>query len=365
MRLARRALLPIISLLVVLVAAMPQVSGAVLGSGTLSSFTITPASQSNPTGAPQSYTITFSCAGVSGGGCGTNAQISIPLDQPNATNPPMTDPSWLYRAVGTPASIIASGPTISGNNLIVDLAPGLIAGTSYSIQLSATPPTGTTWNNTTWTMNPSFSSDEIPAKPVSTPATSTATAKPQTSVSKTTVDGGSVYLTNGTVTYNITAKCSTPTTGRLDATTATLTDTFPVGVVPDAATAVPPPTSSSQSGGQYTWTWTFDSSDLSTMPAGCAAGATGPTSFVVPATTPASVPSPNKLTNNVQFSATGPNVLAPGTTTSTSQSSQSIALVSTPSPNPGGPGYATITKSAVAPLYQSSPNGYLATYPGN
>lgn len=338
-----------------------SVAGAA-GTGETGLITISPSNQTRPTGSPQTYTINLSCQGTAGGQCGPDLQVTIPLD--TSTTPSMTDPSWIYAATSTPAGLLASGPTVVGTNLVVTLDPTVfIGGFSGSISLTATPPGQITPNNTTWTMNPTLSGTGIPSVSVPTPATSTATAAPKVAVTKATADGGSVYTAGSVITYSITTSCSTNPIGGLELQSASLVDPLPAGLTYVSST----PTGATYDPITNTVRWDFDSSDLSTMPAGCTPGATGPTTFTVTTTAPDTVPVNPLLNNKVTFSGTGPDAQVPAGVSSSGSAQVPVQIILDPNPGPG-PGYATITKSSLAPIAQpgiTSGNQYVGTYSGN
>ena len=358
-----RSVILAISLLV-LVPGVASTAGALGANATGESalMTISPANQTQPSGAAQTYTINLSCQGTGGGACGPNLTVTIPLD--TSTTPSMTDPSWLYTAASTPGTLLASGPTVVGTDLVMTLDPTVfVSGFSGAITLKATPPNDVTPNRTTWQMAPTLTGNNITPVTVPTPATSTATASPKVSITKATADGGSVYTVGSPITYSMNAKCTTDALGSLFLENATIVDPLPAGL-----TYV----SSTPAGGVFdpssnAVTWSFTSSDLATMPAGCAPGATGPTSFSVTATAPATVPSNPLLNNTVSFSGTGPDAQDPGGVTSSSSAQVPVQLIAEPNVGPG-PGYVQITKGSLAPIAQpgiTSGNQYIATFSGN
>jgi len=348
-----------LTVVLALAAAVLPVSAA---PGQTALISISPATQTQPTGAAQTYAINVSCQGTAGTHCGPNATITIPLD--TSTTPSMTDPSWAYSATSGFAGLITSGPTVVGTDLVITLDDSkFIAGFSGSIELKATPPNLVTPNRTSWEMEPRLSADSIESVTAPTPANSVATANPRVAVTKRTTNYGSVFEVDSTVSYTLTARCNNASTGSLYARTAVLVDTLPADL-----TFV----SSSPAGGIYdssahTVTWSFTNADLTTMPSGCALGATGPTTFVIVTTAPPAVPAQPKITNTATFSGTGPDATNPAGLTSTATAETPIQLVTEPSLEPG-PGYATIAKSSIAPLAQpgiTRGNQYVGTFAGN
>jgi len=348
-----------LTVVLALAAAVLPVSAA---PGQTALISISPATQTQPTGAAQTYAINVSCQGTGGAQCGPNTTITIPLD--TSTTPSMTDPSWTYSATSGFAGLITSGPTVVGTDLVMTLDDTrFIAGFSGSIELKATPPNLVTPNRTSWEMEPTLSADSISPVTVTTPVQSIATANPRVAITKRTTNYGSVFDLDSTVSFTLTAKCNNASTGSLYVTNAALIDTLPAEL-----TYV----SSSPAGGVYdasthTVTWSFADSDLSTMPAGCAEGATGPTTFEIVTTAPSAVPADPKLINSATFSGTGPDATDVAGLTSTATAETPVQVITEPNREPG-PGYAAITKSSIAPLAQpgiTKGNQYVATFAGD
>ncbi|MEO7016073.1 MAG: hypothetical protein ABI067_05965 [Leifsonia sp.] len=272
----------------------------------------------------------------------------------------MTDPSWLYSATSGSAGLITSPPTVVGNNLVFTLDDAtFIGGYSGTIRLQMTPPNHITPNNTTWSVLPTISGDNITDAVAPTAAASTATAKPLPVVTKATADGGSVYEAGSAVNYAIKATCSTSNSGNLYMTQGSLVDQLPAGMT----------YTSSSNGGVYdpianTVTWVFP--DGASTPAGCAAGATGPNLFTVSLVAPAPAPAVEPLVNKATFAGTGPDATVPAGVGGTTNAQVPVQIVDT-APTGPGPGYATISKTSLAPIPQPGVPGnqYVATYPGN
>jgi hypothetical protein len=321
-------------------------------------ITIDPASQSQPSGAAQTYNIAISCQGAGNSECGPNTTITIPLD--TSTTPSMTDPSWVYSATSGSAGLITSPPTVVGNNLVFTIDDSaFVGGYSGTIRLLATPPNHITPNNTSWSLRPTISGDNIADAIAPVAASSVATSKPLPAVTKKTADGGSVYEAGATVSYSIAATCSSATTGNLYMTAATLVDQLPTGVI----------YAGSNNGGVYdslagTVTWTF--TDAASIPAGCGAGTTGPNSYIVSVVTPTPAPAVEPLVNHATFTGTGPDATDPAGVGGTTTAQVPIQLVDS-APTGPGPGYASISKTSLAPIPQAGVPGneYVATYPGN
>jgi hypothetical protein len=321
-------------------------------------ISISPASQSHPSGDAQTYNIAISCQGAGQSECGPNSTITIPLD--TTTTPSMTDPSWLYSATSGSAGLITSPPTVVGNNLVFTLDDSaFVGGYSGTIRLSVTPPNHTTPNNTAWSVLPTVSGDNIVDTVAPDAATSTATSKPLPAVTKRTADGGSVYEAGATVNYTIAATCSTANSGNLYMTAGTLVDQLPDGVT----------YTSSSNGGVYdaaanTVTWTF--SDAASIPTGCGAGSSGPNSYTVSVVSPDPAPAVEPLVNKATFAGTGPDATDPAGVGGTTTAQVPVQIVNS-APTGTGPGYASISKTSLAPIPQPGVTGnqYVATYPGN
>ena len=321
-------------------------------------ISISPASQSHPSGNAQTYNIAISCQGAGQSACGPNSTITIPLD--TSTTPAMTDPSWLYSATSGSAGLITSPPTVVGNNLVFTLDDSaFVGGYSGTIRLSVTPPNHTTPNNTTWSVLPTVSGGNIVNTEAPDAATSIATSKPLPVVTKRTADGGSVYEAGATVNYSIAATCSTANSGNLYMTAGTLVDQLPNGVT----------YSGSSNGGVYdaganTVTWTF--SDAASIPTGCGAGSSGPNSYTVSVVSPTPAPAVQPLVNRATFAGTGPDATDPAGVGGTTTAQVPVQIVDD-APTGPGPGYASISKTSLAPIPQPGVTGnqYVATYPGN
>ena len=325
-------------------------------------ITIRPAAQTHPTGAEQTYRIAVSCQGTGGSQCGPNLTITIPLD--TSITPPMTDPSWTFSATAAQAGLITSGPTIVGNELIMTLDTStFVGGFSSTLQIHATPPNLVTPNNTSWEMLPTLSGDAISDVTAPAAAASVATATPKVSVAKATVDGGSVYEVDSPIDFRITAKCSTSSTGSLDLTEGKLVDHLP----PDLTYVSSTPPGGVYDPADHSVTWTFSDSDLTSMPTGCASGATGAQTFTVSTTAPSDVPPTQPIRNLAAMHGTGPDATDPDGVKSQALASIPLQIVNEPSPVPG-PGYASIRKDSLAPIAEpgiSSGNQYVSTFAGN
>ncbi len=321
-------------------------------------ISITPAAQSQPTGAAQTYSIALSCQGAGASECGPGSEITIPLD--TTTTPSMTGGLWTYAATSGLAGFVTGAPTIEGNSLVIPINDSDFAGGfSGNVTLKMTPPNDVTPNDTTWQVDPTVTGGNIAPTTVPTPAQSTATATPVPTITKATADGGTVYEQNGQVTYNIQVGCNTAKTGSLYAIDGQLSDPIPAGMTFVSASA-----GATDVGGAVIWP-AFN--DPTTIPAGCAAGATGPTAYTVTLQAPPAVPAPPTITNTASVSITGADATNPSGISASTNASVPITIVNAP-PTGGGPGYASINKTSLAPLIQpgvTSGNQYIATYPGD
>lgn len=344
-----------VAVLVASVAGVAGGAGAAVADPTQSaSITISPATQTHPTGAPQTYNIALSCQGTGASECGPDATITIPLD--TTTTPSMTDPSWTYSATSGVTGLIASGPTVVGDDLVITLNDAdFIGGFSGTISLKATPPNKVTPNGTSWSMAPTLTGGSIASTPAPTAAASTATASPLPAVTKSTANGGSVYEAGSDVSYTISATCSTASTGNLQFESGSLTDPIPAGMTYVSST----PTAT-VNGGVVTW----DFPDAASTPAGCAPGATGTNTYQVVLTAPTPAPT-GSITNTATFSGTGADANVPAGISKSTTATVPVAIVDGP-PSGTGPGYASISKSSLAPLAQPGVTGnqYVGTYPG-
>jgi len=323
-------------------------------------ITISPASQSHDSGTPQSYSIAISCQGSAAPQCGPNAQVHVPLD--STTTPSMTDPSWTFAVTSSTSGLVTGWSIVSGE-LVVDLDPDIfVSGFSGTLAVRITPPNGSTPNDTSWTLTPQLTGDGL-TQAVTAPgsAASTATASPKPVVTKSITSGGSVFEAGTDVDYTITASCSIGSSGGLYLENGVLVDQLPAGM--SYVSSTPAGSYDATTG---TVTWTFP--DGASTPAGCAADAAGPTQFHVVATTPTPAPAAadQPLSNQATFTGTGADATDPDGITKDTTATAAIQVVDEP-PTTGGTGYASITKSSLAPLAEQgvSGNQYVATYPGN
>jgi uncharacterized repeat protein (TIGR01451 family) len=308
-------------------------------------------------GAPTQYTINFSCSGVESASCGEHPTIRIPLELTSglAETPPMS--GWAYAASSGVAGLIKKASVVGGA-YVIELDPEkLVSGESDTVQLNVTPPNGLTPNGTTWSLAPTFETDEIPAIAVPTPADGEAAAKAQLAVSKKTLDEGAVYVRGFEVTFNITAQCSPgATTGKLFLTEGALVDQLPAGL--EYLSATPAPTSAPAVGGSGEIRW--DYADAEALPSGCGQGSKGATAYRVVARVPATGTDHEKVENTAIFGGTPIDQGSIQT-----EAKLPLTLIDE-APEPGELGTNFLNKTSQAPLCIAGlPNCFAGTYPGN
>jgi len=318
-------------------------------------------------GAPTRYTISFQCSAVDGGGetCGAEPTIRIPIELTSslAETPPLA--SWAYKADSGIAGLIKAERFENGE-YVIELDPDkLKPGDSDTIQFEVTPPNGTTPDGTSWRLKPSFETEAIAPVAVTQPeveaAEGKASAEAKPVVSKTTLDGGAVYVRGHQVTFNITANCSTSgSTGKLFMTEGALVDQLPAGLEFVKATPEPDVKPAVGSSGEIRWNYP----DSESMPEGCAEGSKGPRNYTVVANVPAAGTNQEKVINSATFTGT-PIDQAPKSTTAPRE----LTLIDE-APGSGVEGF--LAKSSLAPICvagaDSLPgrtNCFAGTYPGN
>ncbi len=302
-----------------------------------------------PTGQASTYTINFTCSAVVGSSCGANPTITIPLEETSSN--PATPPigTWSYSSSSTISGLIASAKVVGGNYVITLNESALHPGDSDTINLSVTPPNNITPDATSWSLTPSFSTADIPTVTAPAPALGQAAAAAKLAVSKNTNDGGAVYVAGNNVIYSITARCNPGgATGNLYLQQGSLVDTLPTGLTFVSATPAP----TSVAGGTVTWNYPTAGS----LPSGCAAGASGSTTYTLTALLNPSTPNNTLLTNGVTFTGTPIGTSTPLSTTAT----RSITAITT---SPGNAGN-FLGKTARGPI-DIAGFGYDATYAGH
>jgi len=326
---------------------------ALAASASISIIADNPPPPGTPSGQASSYTINFTCSAVVGSSCGSNPTITVPLDltSSNAATPDMS--TWSYGVSSSKSGLVASASVVGENYVISLNEAALNAGDSDTITLTVTPPNNVTPDATTWSLTPSFQTDQIAAVQAPTPALGEATASALLSVAKTTNDGGAVYVSGNDVIYNITARCNASgAKGSLYLTDGSLDDTLPSGL--DYVSATPAPSSAPTVGSSGTVSWSYGTS--ASLPSGCSADGTGTTSYQLVAEIDPATPDSTQLTNSVTFSGTPIGTATPAQTTAT----RTVTAIAQPPSSPGS----FIGKSALGPLNIPS-YGYDATYPGN
>jgi uncharacterized repeat protein (TIGR01451 family)/fimbrial isopeptide formation D2 family protein len=338
----RRGAVAVVTIVTALVAFLVP-TAATAGPDSAPSLSISaqsPASQ--PSGTAFAYTLTYSCSNVNAAVCAAGPTITIPLGA-------AANPTWTVTVGANP---LITSWSVSGGDLVIHLAD-LEQGTSGTIGVSITPPNHTTPNNTSWTLLPTMTfTDGTPT--VSAPAvTSTATAAPSLSVSKTS--DATYYRVGDTVTYSLNWDCpsSSSATGVEDLTSLTLVDTLPAGL-----TLVSSSPSGAVVSGQ-TVTFTLTAAQLS---ARCSAGAGAAPAVTVTATVNSGVADGTRLTNAV--AGTGTSL---SNATVTGSGSAGITVVTS---LPGG----TTVKRGYGPVVNTIGDGgsgtgglngvFSATYPG-
>jgi uncharacterized repeat protein (TIGR01451 family) len=302
-----------------------------------------------PSGSPVNYVISMQCSAVLGEDCGKEPTIRIPLDE--STTPPMGAGEWKITANGQPGLIVKQEQV--GNEYVIVLHDGIQPGSSSAIQLSITPPNGVTPDGTSWELQPTLESSDMPLVQAPEPAPGEAKAETKLAVTKDTSDGGAVYVSGNTVTYNVTARCNAGfPSGSLYMTNAKLVDDLPPGAT--FVSATPTPTTAPAVGSTGQIVWEFE--NPGTMPPGCVEGAGGTANYQVVVEIPSGTPNNTVLTNTATFSGT------PIGATEEKETSfpKPVTVISEPPTDPGE----FIGKSAAAPLNVPG-KGFFGTYPGH
>jgi uncharacterized repeat protein (TIGR01451 family) len=323
---------------------------AATGQVTIQSNDAPPLPKAHPTGTASRYTINFECSTVGTQTCGDDPVIRVPFALTAPIDPATPDmSSWLFQPSSSIAGLILE-TEIVGGELVIRLDPTKVnPGDSQTIQLAVTPPNNVTPDQTAWSLDATFESDDLPQVSAPAPALGLATAEAKISVSKVTDDGSNFIVRGRNVVYNITARCNpSGSTGSLHLTSGSLVDELPAGL--SFVSATPAPTS--VAGRTITW----DYPNTSSLPGGCAAGAGGSQTYQVIASIDPSVPDDTQLTNEVTFAG-----MPIGETTEQSTSApRTVRVIDLPPAV--GPGI--VGKSAAAPLNVAGA-GYVGTYPGD
>lgn len=323
--------------------------------------------ESHPSGAAATYRIYFSCSNVGGTGdsCGENPTIKIPLDLTSSlpNTPPMTDPSWKY-ATGESIAGLIKEAKIVGNEYVIELdAEKFKPGDSDTIELSVTPPNGTTPNGTSWELKPSLEVTGLPKSESPEPAKGKATAEVTPAVTKKTRDEGGVYVRGHNVVFNITARCNPGgSTGKLFMSNGSVVDTLPPEL--EYISATPEPDVHPAEGGHGEIAWNYP--NAGELPPGCANNDSGTANYQVVARVPASGPDEQSTTNSVTFTGTPLDESSKSTT-----APLTLKLINE-APESGELGPNFLTKSSLAPICIGGEGpaadecvSYAGTYPGH
>ncbi len=308
-----------------------------------------------PSGAPSNYIINFTCSATDVETCGDDAKVTIPIDVTPAgpPTPPLTD--WTFNVTSSTPGLI-TGWSLVGGEIVVELNESLISpGDSLTLNLSVTPPNGYTPDGTSWEIQPTYESSNIPEAEAPTAAPGEARAEADLRVSKNTNDGGSIYVSGNQVIYNITASCNPGFPfGSLYLEDASLVDVLPPEVVfvsaTPAPTSVPAPPGSS--GGQVVWDFTNPGS----MPPGCVENPGGTANYQIVAEIPAGTPDETVLHNEVTLSGTPIGADEPLETSAP----KDITVIDEPPADPG----VFLSKNSQGPL-DIEGLGFKGTYPGH
>lgn len=350
-----------LGVLVVLIALSLHVALAHADGSSASVAIINDTNATVPTGQATEYTINFECSAVLLNSCGSNLVLTVPIALTSTNTSGTADPSnWTFTAAGTAGSpdfaplvtgqTGSTAVTVSYNAGVVTIplnSTSITPGQSLTVQLFVTQPDDTTPNNTTWTVDSSFSNG-LSTVTAPTPATGSASADPDLEVSKKTSNGASVYVAGSQVTYTITANCAdNGHDGNLYLNDGSLVDTLPAGLTYVSSN----PTATSVSGQTIAWNY----ASATDVPTGCSAGGIGKNTYSLTVATPAG--SASNFTNSVTLSGDAIDGSAETTTANT----QISTIVSSPAPG-SIPNF--ISKGAVAPLNIGGGGGNVGTYPG-
>lgn len=330
---------------------------------------------SKPSGSPSTYTITVRCSTVTLQECGDNPVVRIPLDltstRPDTPAMDLTPPdprAWAYAVTSGVSGLIVGTPQIVNGELVIELdANEVRPGRTLELDLQVTPPNHYTPNGTSWSLDPKFKTDEIPEVTAPDPAVGSATAAPSTALTKEIHDGSSFVIKGNDVIYTVKPTCGTSSTGNLYLKSGSLVDKLPVGLTFAGVTpAAPAPTVTGTPATGQTLTWNYGTTTA--LPAGCAAGATGPNEYTIRATIDVGVDDGTVLTNEATF--TGLPIGRSGTGNDPAdqpvvrEDDAPVRILDFP-PTTLGPGW--LSKSSVGPLSYQDGNDlrYIGTYPGN
>ncbi|HVV90689.1 MAG TPA: DUF11 domain-containing protein [Solirubrobacterales bacterium] len=320
----------------------------------------------HPSGAAATYRIYFSCSSNAGTGigCGENPTIRIPLTltAPLLENTPSMT-GWQYSTGESIQGLIKEAKVVGGE-YVIELDPEKFnPGDSDTIELSVTPPNGTTPNGTSWELKPSLEVTGIPTSEAPEAAKGKATAEVTPAVTKKTRDEGGVYVRGHNVVFNITARCNPGgSTGKLFMENGSVVDTLPPEL--EYISATPEPDVHPEEGGHGEIAWNYP--DATNLPPGCANNNSGTANYQVVARVPASGEDEQLTTNSVTFTGT-PLDESPKSTTAP----LTLKLINE-APEPGELGTDFLTKGALAPICIGGEGptadecvSYAGTYPGH
>ena len=310
-----------------------------------------------PSGSTFTYQINLACAGTNAPSC-NDAVVTIPLDSVAGMA------GWTYDVSGGPSGFIASWSVdVPNQQIVVNLAHSVAAGTSQSIVLSVTPPNLTTPNGTTWSLLPSVSSTDpdVTGTTAPSPAAGTATATVPLTVAKTS--DGTFYEEGDTITYTLRATCpASKPVGSVYAADMTVSDTLPVGLT--FLSSTPSPTTIDAGTGELRWVY----ADPASVPVAC--GGTTPAAASETITVLAQVGTVGGAGSDFGPYENVPNTVSAsaspvgGGPTATASGSRTVVVLDTGAP--AIPGTHSISKSSNAPLNRSTTTtaDRRATYPG-
>ncbi|MBS1677372.1 MAG: DUF11 domain-containing protein [Actinobacteria bacterium] len=314
-----------------------------------------------PSGSAAEYVVNFTCSNVGKTDCGAEPTIRIPLELTSTDGdaPPMSRPKWDYKVAGGGGANIASTEVVEASpgkfELVIKIEEGSIKpGQSQTLNLSVIPPNDITPDGTAWSLTPEFETAELATVVAPRPATGEAEAKTKLSISKSTNDGGAVYVSGNEVIFKINARCNSGNpAGSLWMTEGSLVDQLPAGL--EFVSATPAPSSAPAVGGSGPITWSFGTP--AALPPGCGEGAAGAETYTVVATIPAATPNDTVLTNTATLAGQPIGETASPVETS---AERPLTAITVPPTSPGN----FVGKSAQGPLNIPGA-GFLGTYPGN
>ena len=144
---------------------------AATGQITIQSNDAPPLPKAHPTGTPSRYTINFECSTVGTQTCGDDPVIRVPFALTAPIDPATPDmDTWLFQTSSSISGLILS-TEIVGGELVIHLDPTKVnPGDSQTIQLAITPPNNVTPDQTTWSLDATFETDDLPEVAAPAPA---------------------------------------------------------------------------------------------------------------------------------------------------------------------------------------------------